>query len=154
MRIYEIADWTPERISNNYDKLTEPQIALSVDVYQGGSNVILNSDFSTSSNWALGSGHSIGLSNLNITSSSANTVQQYNADANNKYMATYEIVSSSSGSVALSSNTFVGTSQSSPGNYSEIFWIDSSIANVIISPTAFTGNVSNVYVKKLVRRLG
>ena len=154
LRIYEIADWTPERVSNNYDKLTEPQIALSVDVYQGGSNVILNSDFSTSSNWALGSGHSIGLSNLNITSSSANTVQQYNADANNKYMATYEIVSSSSGSVALSSNTFVGTSQSAPGNYSEIFWIDSSIANVIISPTAFTGNVSNVFVKKLVRRLG
>ena len=69
-------------------------------------------------------------------------------------MATYEIVSSSSGSVALSSNTFVGTSQSAPGSYSEIFWVDSSIANVIISPTAFTGNVSNVFVKKLVRRLG
>lgn len=154
LRIYEIADWTSERVMNNYDALTDPQFALSVDVYQGGPNVILNSDFSTSSNWALGFGHTIALSNLNITSSSSNTLQQYTAEANNKYMATYEIVSSSSGSVALSSNTFVGTSRSSPGRYSEIFWVDTDIANVIISPTAFTGNVSNVYVKKLVRRLG
>lgn len=154
LRIYEIADWTSERVTNNYDVMTDPQFALSVDVYQGGSNVILNSNFSTSSNWALGSGHTIALSNLNITSSSSNTVQQYTAEANNKYMATYEIVSSSAGSVALSSNTFVGTSRSSPGRYSEIFWVDTDIANVIISPTAFTGNVSNVYVKKLIRRLG
>lgn len=154
LRIYEIADWTSERVMNNYDALTEPQIALSVDVYQGGPNVILNSNFSTSSNWVLGSGQTISLSNLKITSSSSNTVQQYTAEANNKYMATYEIVSRSSGSVALSSNTFVGTSQSTPGIYSEIFWVDSSIANVIISPSAFTGNVSNVFVKKLVRRLG
>lgn len=154
LRIYEIQDWTSERVMNNYDKLTEPQIALSVDVYQGGPNVILNSDFSTSSNWVLGSGHTIGLSNLNITSSSSNTVQQYSAEANTKYMATYEIISSSAGSLALSSNSFVGTSRSTPGIYSEFFWVDSDVANIIISPSAFTGNVSNVYVKKLVRRLG
>lgn len=160
LRIYEIQDWTPERVTNNYDKLTEPQIALSVDIYQGGSNVILNSDFSSSSNWAVGSGQTIALGNLKLTTSSSNTSQQYTADANNKYMATYEIISSSAGSVALSSNTttgsnvFVGTSRSAPGIYSEIFWIDQNIANVIIAPTAFTGNISNVYVKKLTRRLG
>lgn len=154
LRIYEIQDWTTERVMNNYDALTDPQFALSVDVYQGGPNVILNSDFSTSSNWALGSGQTIALSNLNITSSSSNTVQQYTAEANNKYMATYEIISRSAGSVSLSSNTFVGSSRSAPGSYSEIFWVDSNIANVIISPSAFTGNISNVFVKKLVRRLG
>jgi len=154
LRIYDIQDWTPERVTNNYDKLTDPQIALSTDIYQGLSNVILNSRFTSSSNWAVGAGQSISLGNLDITAATSNTVQQYTADANNKYMATYEIISSSAGSVALASNTFVGTSRSSPGSYSEIFWIDTPIANVIVSATGFTGNVSNVHVKKLIRRLG
>lgn len=154
LRIYDIQDWTPERVTNNYEKLTDPQFALSTDIYQGSSNVILNSRFTSSSNWSVGAGQSISLGNLDITSATSNTIQQYSADANNKYMATYEIISSSAGSLALASNTFIGTERSSPGSYSEFFWIDTPIANIIISATGFTGNVSNVHVKKLIRRLG
>jgi hypothetical protein len=158
IRIYEVADWTPELVTNNYEKPTDPQFAFSTNVYQGGSNIILNSRFTSSSNWTLGSGHAINLNNLTITSSSANTIQQYNTDANAKYMATYEIRSRSAGSVRFSSNTasntYVGISRSTPGIYSEIFWVDRSVANVIIAPSSFTGNISNVHVKKLTIMLG
>jgi hypothetical protein len=154
LHIYDFANLTTGYLYENYSNLTLPQIHLSADISQGGPNIILNSRFSSASDWVLGSGFSINSSNLEATAASSNVVQQISTEANSKYMATYEILSSDSGSVALASNTFVGTSRSSPGYYSELFWVPSSSANIVITASGFTGNISNVYVKKLVTLLG
>lgn len=132
----------------NYDNL--PGINLSTHTYRGESNIILNSNFLTSSDWKLQSGFAINNSNLEITSATANAHQQVTTEGNNKYWGTFEILSADAGSITLASNTFVGTSRSSPGRYTEIFWADSDTANIVIVANGFTGNVSNVYVKKLV----
>jgi len=137
-------------------KLVDPQIHLSTQTYQGQSNIILNSRFTTNSVWTVPSGFTINLDNLIATAATGNVSQQFSCDANAKYSVTYEIRSLSAGSVYLAANTsvganvFVGTSRNSPGIYSEIFWLDRPTANIVISGTGFTGNISNVHVKKLV----
>lgn len=150
----------PSMTYNDPFKLVEPQIHLSSQTYQGQSNIILNSRFDSLANWSVPSGFTISLSNLEGTAATGNVSQGFSCDANAKYMATYEIRSLSAGSVFIAANTrpdanvFVGTSRNSPGIYSELFWLAHPTANIIISGTGFTGNISNVHVKKMVNRLG
>lgn len=150
----------PNSTFNDPYKPVDPQVHLSVETYQGQSNIILNSRFTSSSNWSLPSGYAISLSNLRATAATGNVSQQFSCDANAKYMATYEILSTSAGSVYFAANTtlganvYVGDTRSSPGIYSEIFWLNASTANAILAGSGFTGNISNVYVKKMITTPG
>lgn len=147
LRIYDVGDLSLQFLSQN---INEPILfAPPDDILQGTANLVLNSRFSSSSNWALGSGYAIALSNLQATATSANTVQTFTGTANSKYMATYEVRSISAGSVRFASNSYIGEARTTDGSYSEIFFNASVLGNAIIVGNGFTGNVSNVHVKKL-----
>jgi hypothetical protein len=155
IRINNVENLTPKYISDNYWKIIQPQFALSIQVNQGLSNVILNSEFKSVSDWNLENGYAIVNGNLKITSNATgNAWQVFSSDADNKYMVNYEVISRESGSVTLFMDNTPGTTRSEAGRYSEIFWISSTSSNLKVSASSFTGNVSNVYVKKLVTQLG
>lgn len=153
LSIYDVGDLTLEFLSSNIDQPL--QFAPPDEIFRGNANIILNSTFDSSSNWNLGSGFSIATGNLVGTAATANASQSFTTSGNVKVMATYEVRSRSAGTVRLMANTrvgetvFAGTTQSSVGNYSEIFFINAPIGNVIINASGFTGNVDNVYVKVL-----
>lgn len=154
LRINHVENFTPQYISENYWKILEPQLALSIHVYQGQANVVLNSNFSSASNWNLEPGFAVGSGNLRITSATGNTWQVLTTETNNKYMVNYEVLSSSSGSVTLFLDNTPGTTRTAAGKYSDIFWISSTSSNLKVSASSFTGNVSNIYVKKLANMPG
>jgi len=153
LRIYDVGDLSLEFLSQN---IQQPILIAPPDaILRGNSNIILNSTFDSSSNWSLESGFSITNGNLVITTATGNTSQSFNTAGNVKVMATFEVKSRSAGSVRLMANTrvgsniFEGTARTAVGNYSEIFFVNAPIGNVIINAAGFTGNVDNVYVKVL-----
>lgn len=153
LRIYDVGDLSLEFLSQN---IQQPILIAPPDaILRGNSNIILNSTFDSSSNWSLESGFSITNGNLVATTATGNTSQSFNTAGNVKVMATFEVKSRSAGSVRLMANTrvgsniFEGTARTAVGNYSEIFFVNAPIGNVIINAAGFTGNVDNVYVKVL-----
>ena len=154
LKIQDVSNVTFDFV-NQEGLITVPEVYISSEVYNGQANIILNSNFLTSSNWTLPPGITITNGNLSATTATGNVIQSFTANANAKYMATYEVLSSSAGTIALAANStssmfeFIGTNRSSPGKYIETFWIPSTTANIKLVATGFTGNVSNVYVKKL-----
>lgn len=147
LHIYDVGNVTLEFLAGNLN--TPFYLAPPNEVFRGNINLINNSTFSAGTNWNLGSGFSIGSGNLQASAATSNTFQSFTTAGNVRVMATFEIKSRSAGSVALASNTFVGTSRDSVGNYSEIFFVNSPTSNIIISATGFTGDIDNVYVKVL-----
>lgn len=153
LKIYDVGDLTLEFLSSNIDQPIS--FAPPDEIYQGNANVVLNSTFNTTSDWSLGTGFAISSGNLVGTSATANASQSFTSVGNVKVMATYEVKSVSAGSIRLMANTrlgesvFAGTSRTSEGNYSEIFFVNAPIGNVILNASGFTGNVDNVFVKVL-----
>lgn len=147
LHIYDVGNVTLEYLAGNLN--TPFNLAPPNEIFTGNVNLIQNSTFGSSANWNLGSGFSIGLGNLQATAATANASQAFTTVGNVRVMATFEVKSVSGGSVALASNAFVGTARTAVGSYSEIFFVNRPISNIIVAATAFTGNVDNVYVKVL-----
>jgi hypothetical protein len=157
MRIYDVADIVINKVVN---ELNDPSPFPPPNyVKKANGNIILNSTFSTDTEWTKGTGWAISDSNAKATVASSNLNQLTTINVINEttYYCQYSVESISAGSfqVTLQANGYSNTSpiRSAVGIYSDYFLLISSNtlanANLIISGTGFTGNVSNVVLRPL-----
>jgi hypothetical protein len=157
MHIYDIGSLV---INNVVNQINDPSPFPPPNyVKKANSNIVLNSTFSTDTQWTKGTGWTISSSNAVATAASSNLNQLTSINAVNEktYYCQYVIRSVSAGSmrVTLQANGYSNTSpiRSSVGTYSDYFLLTSNNtlanANLIITGTGFTGNVSNVVLRPM-----
>ena len=118
-----------------------------------GSELIVNGDFSTDTNWSKEAGWTISEGSLNA---SATTNQAYQLNTgivtNKTYKVTYTISNYVSGSVRIelgSFNVSVGSERSANGTYTEYIVALGNDAVLFDGVNSFTGSIDNVSVKEV-----
>lgn len=157
MRIYDVGNLIINKVVN---QINDPSPYPPPNfVKKANSNIVLNSTFSTDTQWTKGTGWTISSSNAVATAASSNLNQLTTVNAVNEttYYCQYQVRSLSAGNfrVTLQANGYSNTSpvRSAVGTYSDYFLLISSNtlanANLIISGSGFTGNISNVVLRPL-----
>ena len=123
------------------------------DPSTAGSELIVNGDFATDSDWIKGTGWSISGGSLN-GSSTTTSVTQLNTGlvAGKMYQVVYTISNYVSGSVRIelgSANVSVGTIRSANGTYTEYIEALGDEQLIFDGISAFTGSIDNVSVKEV-----
>ena len=162
LRIYDVGGITLDKLSTS---INEPYILPPPNsIKKAGSNIVLNSRFSTDTVWTKETGWSISAGNAVGMATSANLSQLTTVSAVNEtiYYCQYEIKSVSTGSIRvnLTANGYSNSSpvRSSVGTYTDYFLLISANilanANLVVSSTTFTGNISNIILKPLETVIG
>ena len=140
-----------EAFPNSY--WTKGGASIQGDPSTAGSELIVNGDFATDSDWIKGTGWSISGGSLN-GSSTTTSVTQLNTGlvAGKMYQVVYTISNYVSGSVRIelgSANVSVGTTRSANGTYTEYIEALGDEQLIFDGISAFTGSIDNVSVKEV-----
>ena len=132
---------------------TKGGASIQGDPSTAGSELIVNGDFATDSDWIKGTGWSISGGSLN-GSSTTTSVTQLNTGlvAGKMYQVVYTISNYVSGSVRIelgSANVSVGTTRSANGTYTEYIEALGDEQLIFDGISAFTGSIDNVSVKEV-----
>ena len=114
-----------------------------------GSELVVNGDFATDSDWTKGVGWTISGGSANGSSTTGDLRQDPVVENGKYYKVTYTISNYVSGSVRfeIPSNIGSGIERSANGTYTEIL-LSSGTAIQFDARTAFTGSIDNVSVKE------
>jgi len=132
---------------------TKGGASIQGDPSTAGSELIVNGDFATDSDWIKDTGWSISGGSLN-GSSTTTSATQFNTGlvAGKIYQVVYTISNYVSGSVRIelgSANVSVGTTRSANGTYTEYIEALGDEQLIFDGISAFTGSIDNVSVKEV-----
>lgn len=115
-----------------------------------GSEKVLDSDFTYSTDWTWGTGwaHDATNDEADATASDADLEQDVSAIAGESYFLTWTLKNFSSGSVQPIVGGTSGTAKTANGTYSE-YILAISNGNLKFDATAFTGSIDDASVKKV-----
>ena len=121
----------------------------AIPVPTEGSNVVVNGDFTTDSDWIKGSGWSVASGKATGSSATSNLQQLGILQSGKTYKLTFTISNFVSGSLRPNIGTVNGTLQSSNGTFTE--YITSLGSHFYFDGvSAFTGSIDNVSIKEWV----
>ena len=132
---------TPTAYAEDYLYSIKPAYAL-------GSELIINGNFATDSNWIKGTGWTISGGEANCNSGSSTELYQSLAVSGKTYKITFTITSYTSGQIAARAGGITGVVRTSIGTFTDTITANGTQLGVFNSG-GFVGSIDNVSVKEI-----